>query len=243
MTTARVHPTHFKRRSFAAPKLVAAGATFEAVDGCAAALRFGDEAEERNTAARCGLADLSPLPRFGMKGRGAPAWLAGQGVVVPETPNTALRQDDRGLAARLSGTEVLLLGDLAAGPRCAELERAWWAERARAPEAARGYPLPRADSHCWFWVTGTRAAEMFAKICAVDLRPHKFPELSVAQTSAARTTVIVIRDDLHGGEEAVLGYHLLADSASACYLWDCLVDAMQEFEGGPVGLAVLREIA
>ncbi len=243
MTTARVHPTHFKRRSFAAPKLVEAGATFEAVDGCAAALRFGADADELNTAARCGLADLSPLPRFGMKGRGAPAWLAGQGVAVPESPNTATRQADGGLAARLSGTEVLLLGDLQAGSRCAELEAAWWAEREKAREAARGYPLPRRDSHCWFRVTGERAAEMFAKICAVDLRPHKFAELSVAQTSAARTAVIVIRDDPRGGEETVPGYHLLADSASACYLWDCVIDAMLEFDGGPVGLAALRRLA
>ena len=34
----------------------------------------------------------------------------------------------------------------------------------------------------------------------------------------------------------------LADSASADYLWDCLQDAMNEFDGGPIGLTALREL-
>ena len=77
---------------------------------------------------------------------------------------------------------------------------------------------------------------LFLKICAVDLRPHKFADLSIAQTSVARLSAIVIRDDRGG----TLGYHLLADSASAAYLWDCLIDAMAEFDGGPLGLTALR---
>lgn len=243
MASASVQPTQFKKRSFAAPRLIDAGAEFEAVNGAATAVRFGRQADELNTAARCGLVDLSPLPRFGIKGRGAPEWAADQGVQVPEQPNTAVRQDDGGLAARLSGTEILLLGDLNAGSRCDDLEKAWWRDRASTPDAARGYTLPRGDSHCWFRVTGKHAAEMFAKICAVDLRPHKFDELAVAQTSAARTTTIVVRDDLTGGGERLLSYQVLADSASACYFWDCLLDAMEEFDGGPVGLATLRQLA
>ena len=47
---------------------------------------------------------------------------------------------------------------------------------------------------------------------------------------------IILRQDF--GQ--ILGFHLLADSASADYLWDCLQDAMIEFDGGPIGLAVLR---
>jgi hypothetical protein len=35
----------------------------------------------------------------------------------------------------------------------------------------------------------------------------------------------------------------LGDSASAEYLWDCLNDAMAEFDGAPVGLAALRGLA
>ncbi len=38
-----------------------------------------------------------------------------------------------------------------------------------------------------------------------------------------------------------LAYHLLADSASALYLWDCLVEAMAEFDGAVVGTEALEE--
>jgi sarcosine oxidase subunit gamma len=40
-----------------------------------------------------------------------------------------------------------------------------------------------------------------------------------------------------------LAYHVLADSASAPYLWDCLIDAMAEFGGGPVGVDELLDFA
>jgi hypothetical protein len=36
---------------------------------------------------------------------------------------------------------------------------------------------------------------------------------------------------------------VLADMASSEYLWACLVDAMAEFRGVPVGLAALRRLA
>ena len=79
---------------------------------------------------------------------------------------------------------------------------------------------------------------MFAKLCGVDLRPGRFADLAIAQTSAAGITGVIIRDD-RGGH---LAYHLLCDSASAAYLWDCLVDAMTEFDGRPVGLAAVRSL-
>ena len=50
---------------------------------------------------------------------------------------------------------------------------------------------------------------------------------------------IVIRADL-GRTPA---YYVLADSASAEYLWGCLMDAMEEFSGAPVGLLALRQLA
>ena len=53
------------------------------------------------------------------------------------------------------------------------------------------------------------AADMFAKLCGVDLSPNRFAEGQVAQTSVARLSAIVIRSDTAGA----LAFHLLADSA------------------------------
>jgi hypothetical protein len=43
--------------------------------------------------------------------------------------------------------------------------------------------------------------------------------------------------------DAVPAYHLLADIASAEYLWGAVLDAMGEFGGAPVGLDALRALA
>ena len=49
---------------------------------------------------------------------------------------------------------------------------------------------------------------------------------------------IIIRADLG----STLAYHLLADIASAEYLWTCLEDAIAEYDGSIVGLAALRSL-
>jgi sarcosine oxidase subunit gamma len=104
------------------------------------------------------------------------------------------------------------------------------------PRVPRGFPMPRDETHAWLAVTGAHAATMFAKICGVDLRPRAFPQGRVAQTSIARLNGVIVRDDRGG----VPLFHLLADCAAAEYLWDCLLDAMAEFDGRPVGLTALR---
>ena len=76
---------------------------------------------------------------------------------------------------------------------------------------------------------------MFAKLAAVDLRPSKFAEGRVAQTSIARAAGIVIRND--GG--AVPAYELLVEWAMADYYVPVLLDAMAEFDGRLVGQLAL----
>ncbi len=223
--------TDFVRRSFVYRKLEAAGATFDEADG--AARDFGDAPGEAAAARRLGLADLSLVPRAGVKGGGAAEWLARQGLVVPEESNWARRQTDGALAARLAPAEVLVLGDLkGTGTRAAELAAA-------SVDAEGVYPVPRQDTHAWFLVSGDRSAETFAKLCEVDLRPARFATGRIAQTMVAGLSAIVVRDDMGG----VPAYHLLASSASAEYLWDCLIDAMAEFDGRPVGSAAVRDLA
>ena len=44
---------------------------------------------------------------------------------------------------------------------------------------------------------------------------------------------------IRGDIGAVPAFDLLADSASAVYLWGALLDAMAEHDGAPVGLAAI----
>lgn len=234
-----VSPADLPCRSYVYRKLLKLNANFEACGDWALAADFGDPEEELETAARLGLADLSPLPRVGFKGAGTIEWLAGQGVVAPDESNRAVWQPNGLLAARLAPSEMLLLSGLdRAAARIGELEAAWRAEGVP-PAGPRGYPVPRQQSHFWFLVSGAQTSEMFAKICGVDLRPGKFPVGQIAQTSIARMNGVIIRDVL--GD--TLAYHVLGDSASAAFLWGCLLDAMAEYEGAPVGHAALKGLA
>lgn len=167
--------------------------------------------------------DLSGRPRLGFKGRGTLPAMQRRGVVVENLPNRAFRQADDSLCLVLAASEVFLLdardGDDA---RFAGLEADW-----RIEDGERTYPMPRRHSHAWFAVQGEAAPDMLSKLCAIDFRPHRFDDLSIAQTPVVGLNAIVLRADI----EDRLTYHVLADSASAGYLLDCLKDSAQEFGG------------
>jgi len=229
-----LHPPNRLRRSFVYRVLERADAKFAEVNGAAVAMSFGPLADELAAVRSMAIADFSPLARVGFKGRGALAWVRAQAVEVADTNNMACRQRDGALVARLADTEVLVLDSLDGGGALPHrLEGKWSADN---PPGT--YFVIRQAGNFQFLVTGEHGAEMFAKLCAVDLRSAKFPSGAVAQTSVARTNCIVIRDDV--GD--VTAWRVLGDSASAEYLWVYLVDAMNEFGGRPVGLDALRRI-
>jgi len=211
------------------------GARFEDHDGALCVSEYTDDSSEVSQARSLGLADLSTLPRIGFKGRGATDWLNKQGARLPEQPNRALIQPDGSLLARLSAQEVLILCALqAAHARPVRLQ-----DDAGSAAAQHAYLLPRADSHCWLALTGEYAAQTLAKICAVDMRLHKFAQGDVAQTSVARVNAILIRYDLANDAPC---FYILCDVSLAEFLWTSLIDAMQEFGGQPVGLTTLRQL-
>ena len=161
-----VQPNAYARRSFLYRKLATAGANFGTVGGEAAgaavALGFGDPAGEAATARRMGLADISVLPHTGFKGAGVVEWLRAQGVEVSDEPNWAPALQGGGLAVRPASAEVMILGDLSGDGGWPErLKQAWWTAPVP-PQAPRGFPMPRDDTHAWLAVTGAHAAAMFA---------------------------------------------------------------------------------
>ncbi len=165
------------------------------------------------------LTDLSSLPRAGMKGKDLSHWVKSQDYEVGAESNCSYLQDDGVLVARLSPGELLLLSN-PADPKTDATTNS--------PEATYTcYPVHRQDSHYWFAIKGARAPEMFAKLCAVNLSPEIFANRSVAQTSVARTSAVIVRHDI----EDELCYYLLGDSSTVLYMRNCLIDAMSEFNG------------
>lgn len=182
-----------------------------------------------------GIVDLSPLPRLGFKGRETLATMQGLGVALEATPNRAYPQADGGLCLVLGPGEVFLLGALQGeNALIGRLETG-----AGIADDVRCYAMPRRDSHAWFGMVGVAASALLAKICAVDLRLERFPNLSIAQTSVAKLNAIVLRADI-GGEPV---FHLLSDSSAARSMLDSLLDAAGEFGGGLAGRQFLPQAA
>lgn len=225
-------PEQHLRRTPLRSALAKAGATWTATPAGDAAISSGLGTVD--AARHLAITDLSPLPRLGFKGRETIPAMQKRGITVEAAPNRAFRQPDGGLCLVLAPGEVILLSPLAGdGGKLQALHDAW-----RLDGGERTYPLLRGDSHAWFVVTGAKAPEMFAKICGVDLRLNTFPDLSIAQTSVAKISAIVTRADI-GNTPA---FHILADSASALYFFDCLIDAAQEFGSALACRSVLRDL-
>ena len=225
-----IDPVALPRRSPLRRKLQAAGAEWRNLDDIAIAETVGE-----GTTGGIVIADLSPFPRLGFKGRGTVPAMQARGIAVEATANRAFRQPDGGLCLVLAPGEVILLSNLNGdGERLAQLEANW-----RIEDEERTYPLSRRDSHAWLAVAGEALPEMFAKLCAIDLRRDKFADLAIAQTSIAKMSAILTRADM--GTTPV--FHLLVDSAAALYFCDCLLDAADEFGGRIVGLKALQKLA
>jgi sarcosine oxidase subunit gamma len=225
-------PEQHLRRTPLRSALAKAGANWTASPAGDAAI--SDGLGTTDAARHLAITDLSPLPRLGFKGRETIPAMQKRGITVEATPNRAFRQPDGGLCLVLAPGEVILLSPLAGDSgKFQTLHDSW-----RLDDGERTYPLLRGDSHAWFVVTGTKSPEMFAKICGVDFRLNKFPDLSIAQTSVAKISAIVTRADM-GSTPA---FHILADSASALYFFECLIDAAQEFSSGLACRSILRDL-
>jgi sarcosine oxidase subunit gamma len=195
--------------------------------------RYDDEAQDIGP---CALADLTNLPRLGLRGKAAADFFTAQGYRVPDAPNRLARQDNGTTLLRLSQNEFMCLGPvdspadgLADGSfSFVGADDSWSGQTGI-------YSLPRQDSHAWFWLGGSRIHEVMAKLCGVDLRPGAFASGAIAQTSVARINAIVANT----GSAAFPVFQLLFDRPSAAYFWDALLDAMQEFGGHPAGFAAI----
>lgn len=212
-----------------------ADAEFAEINGYAVATSIGDTGTQLSAARNLAICDLSGLARMGVKGDGIDRWLSAQGLSVPPAPNHALMQADGSLLAMLARNEGLVLSDIEQRGRMIEQLTSGFQDAADPPT---GQLIPRQHSQSWFRISGRDTAATMAKLCGVDLRPGLFDNLRVAQTSVARLNGIVIRDDI----DDIPAIHLLADSASAGYLWECIMDAGAEYGISVIGLGPLQEL-
>ena len=131
------------------------------------------------------VADLTAVPRFGLKGAGSAGWLAAQGAGLPGVNGIAEWRGMRIL--RLGREDLLLLAEGAAGA-LAQTNADWEAEA-----GPRGWPSWREEGWAWVRLSGPATGEAMARLCALDLRPAAFGDERIAQTRFGGVEVVLFR--------------------------------------------------
>ena len=239
MSNTDITPDKLERRSFLYRKFDKSKVTWSIILNYATVSSIIDLDKETNGAKHLALSDLSYLQRIGFKGEGACEWLKKQNIQIPITVNDSLQDTNGCLIARLGINDILILDNIKRETSVPiTLEKLWHQDYSQSNKPC-GFIMPRQESHACFSISGSRAPEMFAKLCAIDLRTEKFDNKKITQTSLARLGAIIIRNDLN----TLINYLVLVESASAEYCWDCLLDAMQEFLGQTIGNSALTVLA
>ena len=163
------------------------------------------------------LRDLSLARREGVRGAAAREWLSHQGHTLPDAPNQIIASGESGFVMSQSHREFWLLQPLGE----ASLDRP-----ASDAVASGVWPLYCQHSHAWLQLAGEPRAQVMAKLCGVDLSEAAFPLGSVAQTQAARVSVIIAA---HQNENDQPVFSIFVDQSLARYLWQAMEDAMGEW--------------
>ncbi len=157
------------------------------------------------------LTDLTPLPRFGLKGRGSAAWLQTQGRPLPQINQIA--------------NGVLRLGreDLVVVEAADDLRAKW-----HAAPSPKGYNAWREETWAWMHLSGQHLGDVLAKICPVDLSPAAFKDNQIAQTRVGYLEAIIWRHT-HEGRE---GFSVFFDIAATAFFANAVTTAAREFSEG-----------
>jgi len=187
-----------------------AGARREARDGWEVAVDFGAAAAEAAAVrATVGWADVSHLGKWELQASSASLDAL---APLPALGDGLAARADGAWWCRVSPTRALVLG----GPG--------------APDAgASVQALDVTSQLAALRIAGPLARELFARFCALDLRPQHAPPRAFRPGSVARTPGCVLC-------EAPDRYLMLFGAAYGSYVWELVSDAGTHLGGRPVGV-------
>lgn len=182
--------------------------------------------QEAESLKHLGIADLSFLRRFGVKGTGAATWLADQGIQVSDRPNSWQALSGGGIVARL-GLNEFLIEDSVQSQFVSQLAIA-----AQSPPA-KVYPVLRQDFT--IALTGKFVDELLRQTCNINFRALPLETQPVVLTSMIGISVIIIP----GERDGLPFYRVWGDGTFGAYVWQTLLTIVEELGGGIVGAAQL----
>lgn len=196
------------------------GGTWQEINGMRVMHSLPDD--EVN-ATSLGIADLSFLPRFGVKGAGAAAWLSSQSIPIPDRPNSWDALAETGIIARL-GMSEFLIEDSATSPQLT---------KACTSLPAKVYPVLRQDLA--IALIGSQVNELLLQTCSFNFQSLSIAERPVILTSMVGVNVTVIQCDRQG----LPFYRIWCDGTFGEYLWQTLLEIARELGGGAIGVETL----
>jgi heterotetrameric sarcosine oxidase gamma subunit len=212
-----------------------AGARFELRDGWNIAVAYGEVAAERETIETTGAwTDTSHLGKIELQA--GPAELAEIVARACDGADPAAGPTlELGLATRAAGAWWCPLTPERALAICPSSQTAALRERLEeAARAAQGLAslIEVTTLHAALTLSGPPAREIFARFCALDLRPQPTPVRGLRPGSVARTPGLVLR-------EAEDRFLVLFGWALGEYMWSVVEDAGRRLGAHPVGVDAL----
>lgn len=178
----------------------------------------GWEVSAVSSTAALRLADLTPLSKFQV--RAAPGSPAATALACTFGRS---RRDGSSLVVGSGPDEWLVLSPAGTSPA---LLSAIPASDGREPSAG-GLVSVVDVTHAGFLLrlTGAAAAELFSRVCAINLADVVTPDGAAFRSSVARIVCDVVRDDVGGARS----YLVHGDRSSGQYLFDSLLEVGREF--------------
>ncbi len=173
------------------------------------------------------LADLSFLPKIGLKGPAAARWLEARNVAPPAAPNSWLELPGGGVIARLGRSEFFIESGAAA-------QTAVTLRAALALASPGVYPVIRQDAG--FALAGPRVNELLVQTCNVNFEQIGQDQKTAVMTQMIGVSVLALR--VQGNPMPV--YRLWCDPTFAPYFWETLAQIAGELGGGVIGADSLR---
>jgi sarcosine oxidase subunit gamma len=196
-------------------------ARFVDVAGMPTAVAFGDAAKEQAIAADLGLCDVSWLHRTTLKGSAAAGILASQQIAVPEKIMDVAHLEEGGLIARTGGAEFFIEDGL----RGSLVDRV--SKTVQANQSGC-YSVTRQDAS--LLLSGKRAAEVFLETCGYNFRE---PTKQIVFTRVVGVSCSILHRDFNGSGV----FQLWLDGSYGGYLWETLLEIVQDLGGNAVGAA------
>ena len=203
-------------------QLSSLGAQWGQVAQCPIALHFGEPEAEAAAARTLGLCDQSALPKLGLKGPGAAAWLTRKELKPPKEIYDSGPLPDGGLVMR-NGTHEFFLESGFAARSVPKLAEALGSARSGV------HRVERQDAT--FVLCGERAWEVLAQTCGVNVRDAEPGRLVL--TRVAVVSCGILPQEIDGNVQ----FRLWVDPSTALYLWETLAQITEDLGGRIVGAA------